>query len=92
LEKLFRKTQGAPNFVFDILSSIEYFVKLAEFFDYECQIRFNDDKHSLLHEYLPQLIDEISGALTHGIIHLGFALKSPSSQSIGDALAYMVFS
>jgi hypothetical protein len=92
LEKLFRKTQGVPNFVFDILSSIEYFVELAKFFNHEYQIRFNDDKHRLLHEYLPQLIDGILSALTHDIIHLGFALKSPSPQSIGDALAYMVFS
>ncbi|CAF4053703.1 unnamed protein product [Rotaria sordida] len=68
------------------------FIELAEFFDKELDDRFNGDKKALLVEYLPQLIDGMSAIATHGIIHLGYALRSPSKQSIADALALMVFS
>ncbi|CAF4657911.1 unnamed protein product, partial [Rotaria sp. Silwood1] len=65
---------------------------LTEFFDKELDDRFNGDKTALLVEYLSQLIDGMSGIATHGIIHLGYALRSPSKQSIADALALMVYS
>ncbi|CAF1598947.1 unnamed protein product, partial [Didymodactylos carnosus] len=55
-------------------------------------LNFESSIERLLEEYLPKLVDGMSGDATHGIINLGYAVHSPYKQSLTEALAYMVYS
>lgn len=92
LEPARQKTEDVAQDTWkDFLGERTNFIGLAEFFDRELH-RFDDNATQLVRAYLPDLIEGISGALLHGIIHLGYALRSPSPQSVPDALAYMAYS
>jgi len=49
----------------------------------------NTDK--LVQKYFPDLLPGVAGALTHGIIHLGWAIDAGSPWMITEGLAYLNF-
>ena len=55
------------------------------------QIR-EQGREQVLASYLPELIDGWVGSLTHGTIHLGWALLAEHEGMIVEGLAYMAYS
>ena len=53
--------------------------------------RYNNDMNALVKEYAPSLLPGVAGALTHGIIHLGWAIDAQSPWMITEGLAYLNF-
>lgn len=49
------------------------------------------DTDELVRLYAPSVLSGMAGALTHGIIHLGWALEAKSSWMIVEGLAYLNF-
>lgn len=61
----------------------------CHFFDEEVE-RKGIDK--VIQEFIPVLINGWAGSLTHGTIHLGFALDAKHRWMVVEGLAYMAFS
>lgn len=62
------------------------------FMNTELKQRFAGDTDALVREYAtPSLLQGQAGALTHGIIHLGWAIDAGSSWMISEGLAYLNF-
>ncbi|CAF1358793.1 unnamed protein product, partial [Didymodactylos carnosus] len=74
----------------EYLGKLHSYAELGDYFDDE--LKRLGSKERLLEEYLPKLVDVMSGDATHGIINLGYAVHSPYEQSLTEALAYMVYS
>lgn len=57
------------------------------------QEEYNGDYHALLQDLGPDLLQSpcLAGALTHGIIHLGWAIEAQSPWMIAEGLAYLNF-
>lgn len=53
--------------------------------------KYNCDTNKLVQSYAPDLLSGIAGALTHGIIHLGWAIEAKSPWMICEGLAYLNF-
>lgn len=51
----------------------------------------NKNSNDLVTEYAPDLLGGIAGALTHGIIHLGWGVDAESPWMIQEGLAYLNF-
>jgi hypothetical protein len=47
--------------------------------------------HDLVRKFAPDLLNGIAGALTHGIIHLGWAIDAENPWMIKEGLAYLNF-
>ncbi len=73
----------------------KYLGKRTSFWGY-CQFFNNEIEQKgvdiVVKEYMPVLINGWAGALTHGTIHLGWALSVNHSWMITEGLAYMAFS
>lgn len=54
--------------------------------------KFNGDIQKLVAHYAPPILPGLAGALTHGIIHLGWAVDANNPWMILEGLAYMNFS
>lgn len=65
--------------------------EMSVFMQRELNDRFNGDISQLIREYAPPLIPGMAGALTHGIIHLGWAIDAKSDWMIVEGLAYLNF-
>jgi Questin oxidase-like len=62
------------------------------FMNQELEQRFHHDTNQLVHFYAPDLIvSGVAGSLTHGIIHLGWAIDAKSPWMIAEGLAYLNF-
>jgi hypothetical protein len=62
---------------------------LVEFFERELSTRRLDD---VLNEYIPELIEGLSGAAFHGLITLGYALEfMDDTSNVAEGLAYLTF-
>jgi Questin oxidase-like len=62
------------------------------FLNQELKDRFLQDTNKLVHFYASDLIiSGIAGSLTHGIIHLGWAIDCGSPWMIAEGLAYLNF-
>jgi len=69
----------------------EHWQEQVAFFQKELDETFDGDTDGLVRKYAPDLLDGIAGALTHGIIHLGWAIAAQSPQMIVEGLAYLNF-
>jgi hypothetical protein len=61
------------------------------FMDSQLHKSFNGNTDNLVRKYAPPLLSGIAGALTHGIIHLGWAIDAESPWMICEGLAYLNF-
>ena len=62
------------------------------FLNSELEERFDGDTSKLVKEYAtPELLEGMTGALTHGIIHLGWGIDAGSPWMITEGLAYLNF-
>jgi Questin oxidase-like len=59
----------------------------------QLQGKYNGDHHALLKDLAPELLQSpsLAGALTHGIIHLGWGIDAQSPWMIAEGLAYLNF-
>jgi hypothetical protein len=57
----------------------------------ELRDRFDGNVQLLVQEYAPDLFSGLAGALTHGIVHLGWALDADSPWMVCEGLAYLNF-
>jgi hypothetical protein len=65
--------------------------EMCIFMQQELESRFAGDTKQLISEYAPPLLPGIAGGLTHGIIHLGWAVDAKSEWMIIEGLAYLNF-
>jgi Questin oxidase-like len=63
--------------------------EMTSFLEQELQDRFQGDTNALVKTYGPDLLGGISGALTHGIIHLGWGIDAGSDWMTLEGLAYL---
>lgn len=61
------------------------------FLEKEKQDRFNGDTDLLVKEFAPDLLGGMAGALTHGIIHLGWGIDAHNDWMTTEGLAYLNF-
>ena len=61
------------------------------FLNNELKEKYSQDTDQLVKEYGPSLLHGAAGALTHGIIHLGWAIDAESPWMITEGLAYLNF-
>jgi hypothetical protein len=61
------------------------------FMDKELNEKFDGNTDKLIRKYAPPLLSGLAGALTHGIIHLGWAIDAGSTWMICEGLAYLNF-
>lgn len=57
----------------------------------ELQEKYNNNTNSLVKEYAPPLLSGAAGALTHGIIHLGWAIDAESPWMIFASFESKIF-
>jgi len=69
----------------------EKWQEMCVFLDQEKQTRFHGDSNLLVKEYAPDLLGGIAGALTHGIIHLGWGIDAENEWMVTEGLAYLNF-
>jgi len=62
----------------------------AAFMDDELS-RLDNDTNKLVKQYAPELLSGMAGALTHGVIHLGWAIDAQSPWMICEGLSYLNF-
>lgn len=65
--------------------------EMCMFMQKELSERFEGDTKRLITEYAPPLFPGMTGGLTHGIIHLGWAVDADSEWMIIEGLAYLNF-
>jgi len=53
--------------------------------------KLDNDTDKLIQKYAPELLSGLAGSLTHGIIHLGWAIDAQSPWMITEGLAYLNF-
>ncbi|CAM9094515.1 unnamed protein product [Chrysoparadoxa australica] len=78
-----------PNDWQEALGKKVDFPALCAFFD---QQEREIGTTGLMQLYAPVLLEGLAGALTHGVIHLGWALDACNRHMTVEGLAYMVFS
>jgi hypothetical protein len=69
----------------------EHFQELCVYLDEQRKDHHDGDVQSLVRDYAPDLLGGIAGALTHGIIHLGWGLDAKSNWMTVEGLAYLNF-
>lgn len=63
--------------------------EMCVFLENEKKERFDGNTNKLVREYAPELLDGIAGALTHGIIHLGWSIDAGNDWMTIEGLAYL---
>lgn len=61
------------------------------FMHQELVSRFDHNIDLLVQEYAPDVVSSVAGGLTHGIIHLGWAIDAQNEWMVCEGLAYMSF-
>ncbi|KAL7568746.1 hypothetical protein ACA910_021739 [Epithemia clementina (nom. ined.)] len=61
------------------------------FMSQQLKEKYDNDTNSLVKAFAPSLVSGAAGALTHGIIHLGWAIDAQSPWMIAEGLAYLNF-
>jgi len=69
----------------------EKWQEMCSFLELEKMNRFGGDTNLLVKEFAPDLLGGMSGALTHGIIHLGWGIDGKSDWMTLEGLAYLNF-
>lgn len=69
----------------------EKWQEMCVYLDQQLQNRFGANRSLLVQEYAPDLLGGIAGALTHGIIHLGWGIDAQSDWMTIEGLAYLNF-
>lgn len=69
----------------------EKWQEMCVFLQKELSGRFGGDVDELVRAHAPDLLPGMAGALTHGIIHLGWAIDAESEWMIIEGLAYLNF-
>lgn len=76
----------------DLRGKKQNWQEMCVFMQNELDQKFDGNTDRLVKEYAPSLIDGIAGALTHGIIHLGWGIDALSPWMTIEGLAYLNFS
>eukprot|EP00540_Astrosyne_radiata_P023030 CAMPEP_0116867180 /NCGR_PEP_ID=MMETSP0418-20121206/26471_1 /TAXON_ID=1158023 /ORGANISM="Astrosyne radiata, Strain 13vi08-1A" /LENGTH=323 /DNA_ID=CAMNT_0004502957 /DNA_START=166 /DNA_END=1137 /DNA_ORIENTATION=- len=65
--------------------------EMCAFMDQELKATCDGDTSRLVQKYAPDLLPGMTGALTHGIIHLGWGIDAQNPWMIVEGLAYLNF-
>lgn len=69
----------------------EKWQEMCAFLEQEKEEHYNGDTTKLVQAYSPDLLGGIAGALTHGIIHLGWGIDAGNDWMTTEGLAYLNF-
>eukprot|EP00742_Colponemidia_sp_Colp-10_P003411 GILJ01003632.1.p1 GENE.GILJ01003632.1~~GILJ01003632.1.p1 ORF type:complete len:405 (+),score=68.37 GILJ01003632.1:38-1252(+) len=72
-----------------VIGERKWYTDLVDFFTAEHTKLGSTD--ALLAQYVPRLLEGLSGAAFHGLIELGFTIESRLTSAVLDGLAYMCF-
>uniref|UniRef100_A0A7S4HL89 Uncharacterized protein n=1 Tax=Odontella aurita TaxID=265563 RepID=A0A7S4HL89_9STRA len=73
----------------EIRGKKEKWQEMCIFLQNELRDRFGGDEDELVRAYAPALLPGMAGALTHGIIHLGWAVDAKSEWMTVEGLSYL---
>ena len=65
---------------------------ILNMFKYELENKCEDDIKKLVNKVFPMICNGITGALLHGIIHLGYGMKGHNNEMIIEGLTYITHS